>query len=72
MHDFQHALANPGSVRDSFRITDKEAVWTSVSALAKQSRWPDVERVLQPKSLLGALQNRAALNSPKLSCPFSW
>ncbi|KIH60487.1 hypothetical protein ANCDUO_09265 [Ancylostoma duodenale] len=67
-----HALANPGSVRDSFRITDKEAVWTSVSALAKQSRWPDVERVLQPKSLLGALQNRAALNSPKLSCPFSW
>ncbi|EYC36258.1 hypothetical protein Y032_0914g3028 [Ancylostoma ceylanicum] len=67
-----HALANPGSVRDSFRITDKEAVWTSVSALAKQSRWPDVERVLQPKSLLGALQNRATLNSPKLSCPFSW
>ncbi|KIH58082.1 hypothetical protein ANCDUO_11718 [Ancylostoma duodenale] len=68
----EHALANPGSVRDSFRITDKEAVWTSVSALAKQSRWPDVERVLQPKSLLGALQNRAALNSPKLSCPCSW
>ncbi|ETN76791.1 hypothetical protein NECAME_11426 [Necator americanus] len=86
-----HALANPGGVRDSFRITDKEAVWTCVSALAKQSRcnfsfcgyaleiilscifrWPDVERVLQPKSLLGALQNRAALNSPKLSCPFSW
>ncbi|KHJ86509.1 hypothetical protein OESDEN_13736, partial [Oesophagostomum dentatum] len=67
-----HALANPSNIRDSFRITEKEAVWNSVSALARQSRWPDVERVLQPKTLLGALQNRAALNSPKLSCPFSW
>ncbi|VDO18576.1 unnamed protein product [Heligmosomoides polygyrus] len=67
-----HSLANPVGIRESFRITDKEAVWTSVSALAKQSRWPDVERVLQPKTLLGALQSRATLNSPKLSCPFSW
>ncbi|WKX98132.1 hypothetical protein Q1695_013654 [Nippostrongylus brasiliensis] len=67
-----HSLANPHGIRESFRISDKEAVWISVSALAKQSRWPDVERVLQPKTLLGALQSRATLNSPKLSCPFTW
>ncbi|KJH40622.1 hypothetical protein DICVIV_13419 [Dictyocaulus viviparus] len=67
-----HSLANPVNIRDAFRLTDKEAVWICVSALAKQSRWPDVERVLQPKTFLGSLQSRAALNSPKLSCPFSW
>uniref|UniRef100_A0A0K0DPD8 Vps16_C domain-containing protein n=1 Tax=Angiostrongylus cantonensis TaxID=6313 RepID=A0A0K0DPD8_ANGCA len=79
-----HSLANPNNVRDAFRLTDKEAVWTCVSALARQSRWPDVERVLQPKTFLGSLHSRdisshfkvggvtAALNSPKLLCPFSW
>ncbi|KAJ1366766.1 hypothetical protein KIN20_027522 [Parelaphostrongylus tenuis] len=70
--DPAHSLANPSNIRDAFRLTEKEAVWTSVSALARQSRWPDVERVLQPKSFLGSLHSRAALNSPKLLCPFSW
>lgn len=70
--DPAHSLANPNNVRDAFRLTDKEAVWTCVSALARQSRWPDVERVLQPKTFLGSLHSRAALNSPKLLCPFSW
>ncbi|KAK5978209.1 Spermatogenesis-defective protein 39 [Trichostrongylus colubriformis] len=67
-----HSLSNPSGIQNLFRLTEKESVWINVSALAKQSRWPDVERVLQPKSLLGSLQSRATSNSPKLSCPFGW
>ncbi|XGW07468.1 hypothetical protein V3C99_010556 [Haemonchus contortus] len=70
--DPMYSLSSPSCIQTMFRLTDKESVWINVSALAKQSRWPDIERVLQPKSLLGAIQSRATLNSPKLFCPFSW
>lgn len=67
-----NSLASPGSLRDCLRLSEKEFAWTCVSALVRQSRWPDVERVLQPKSIMGALQNRGLLGSVKLNCPFSW
>uniref|UniRef100_A0A1I7XMD6 Vps16_C domain-containing protein n=1 Tax=Heterorhabditis bacteriophora TaxID=37862 RepID=A0A1I7XMD6_HETBA len=66
-----NSLACPGRMREVLRLSEKEFVWISVSALVRLSRWPDIERVLQPKSILGALQSRGILNS-KLSCPFSW
>ncbi|CAI4222536.1 unnamed protein product [Auanema sp. JU1783] len=66
-----HSLASPLNVKECLRLSEKEFVWTAISALVCQSRWPDVERVLQPKNLIGALQNRGIMNS-KLSCPFSW
>ncbi|GMS80031.1 hypothetical protein PENTCL1PPCAC_2206 [Pristionchus entomophagus] len=67
---------SPQALSNLLRISEKEFVWTAVSALVRQSRWPDIERVLQNKGVVHTsyargLLNRAGINT-KLSCPFSW
>ncbi|GMT10459.1 hypothetical protein PFISCL1PPCAC_1756, partial [Pristionchus fissidentatus] len=69
-------IASPQALSSLLRISEKEFVWTAVSALVRQSRWPDIERVLQSKGVVQTsyargLLNRAGINT-KLSCPFSW
>ncbi|GMR58983.1 hypothetical protein PMAYCL1PPCAC_29178 [Pristionchus mayeri] len=68
--------ASPQSLSTLLRISEKELVWTGVSALVRQSRWPDIERLLHNKGVVHTsyargLLNRADINN-RLSCPFSW
>ncbi|KAF8384210.1 spe-39 [Pristionchus pacificus] len=75
--DLPHTnCASPQSLSSLLRISEKEFVWTAVSALVRQSRWPDIERVLQNKGVVQTSYARGLLNragiSTKLSCPFSW
>ncbi|PAV69221.1 hypothetical protein WR25_01562 isoform B [Diploscapter pachys] len=64
--------ANPQKIRDFLGISEKEFRWTAASALTRQSRWPDIERLLQPKGVMGAIQQKALQANTKLVCPFSW
>ncbi|PAV69142.1 hypothetical protein WR25_05792 isoform B [Diploscapter pachys] len=64
--------ANPQKIREFLGISEKEFRWTAASALTRQSRWPDIERLLQPKGVMGAIQQKALQANTKLVCPFSW
>ncbi|CAB3396838.1 unnamed protein product [Caenorhabditis bovis] len=45
------SVASPTNIRQIGRFGDRVAVQTMVSALTRQSRWPDIDKLLQPKTM---------------------
>jgi hypothetical protein len=41
------------SIRDTIKCTDKEYIWIVTTALARQKRWLEIEKLLTTKKLLG-------------------
>lgn len=58
-----NAYASPLSIKQVFRMTEKQFAWMAVSALTRLKRWDDIERILTSKKLLGGM---------KIVCPFAW
>jgi hypothetical protein len=59
----QNSFASPLSIRSLCSFTDKQFVWTATRALSRQQRWPEIERLMTSKKILGGV---------KFACPFAW
>ncbi|CAJ0586224.1 unnamed protein product, partial [Mesorhabditis spiculigera] len=53
---------SPQQIQDLCGLNEKQLVWVSVGALVKQNRWPDVERSLSPRGLIGAITRSTGAN----------
>ncbi|VDN05054.1 unnamed protein product [Thelazia callipaeda] len=58
-----NAYSSPLSIKQFFRMTEKQYAWMAISALSRLKRWNDVDGVLMSKKLLGGV---------KTVCPFAW
>lgn len=60
---FQSSAASLPSVRTLIRFNDRLAIQTMVSVLTRQSRWPDIDKLLQPKTMTMTLSVAKSENS---------
>lgn len=61
----ENNLASPNSVRKWHQLTDKQFVWTAVSALSICQRWSDIETLFQSKSWLGGMKMKCCIGFHK-------
>lgn len=62
----ENNLASPYSVRKRHQLTDKQFVWTAVSALSILQRWSDIEALFQTKSWLGGMKMKCCIGFHKV------
>lgn len=67
------SIANPTNVQKRLEIEEHHLHYISITALTRQSRWPDIERLVMPNANKGNFSPKGLLSSikgNKLTLPF--
>lgn len=54
-------IANPSQIRDLFNLTEKQYMWTALTALTQIRHWREIESLFQSKSWLGKAKLRCCI-----------
>ncbi|BFZ07651.1 hypothetical protein BsWGS_10690 [Bradybaena similaris] len=59
-------LASPEAIRKRHQISEKQYVWTAVSARAKLRQWKDIEALLTTKGFFGSTKMKSVIGFDKV------
>ncbi|KAI8784597.1 spermatogenesis-defective protein 39 [Biomphalaria glabrata] len=62
----ENSLASPLSLKKRHMISDKQFLWTSISARARLRNWKDIEALLTTKSWFGGTKMKAVIAFEKI------
>ncbi|XP_064483830.1 spermatogenesis-defective protein 39 homolog isoform X3 [Ornithodoros turicata] len=54
-------VANPSGIKDLFGLTEKQYMWTALTALAQIRHWKEIDNLFQSKSWLGKSKMRCCI-----------